>query len=210
MSAVSELGESEVWYVSYGSNLCRDRLAAYLLGGRPAGARVSYPGARRRRLPLEDIALDLPGRLYFAGESSVWGGGVAFYDHDTRVADLPTAARGYRITVDQFADVAAQEMHRVPATGNPIEEVVLDGVGADGGLDGGRHHAGPGHYETLLDLGERDGLRLLTFTAPHGYGAVPQTPPSPAYRAMLGRGLIESRGWSAPQVEDYLAARSVA
>ncbi|TYL51485.1 histone deacetylase [Nocardioides sp. BGMRC 2183] len=191
--------QPEVWYVSYGSNLSRDRLAAYLLGGRPPGARRGYAGARRKAMPVEDIAVDLPGRLYFAGESSVWGGGVAFYDHDT---PGPTAGRAYRITVEQFADVAAQEMHRVPEPGDPIEEVLLSGLVE--GLPEGRHEVGPGHYETLIEVGRRDGLPMLTFTAPHGFDGVPHTVPSPAYRAMLALGLRESRNWDEQRITAYL------
>lgn len=187
----------EVWYASYGSNMCRDRLLAYLLGGRPEGARRSYVGSRTPAEPLDDITLELPGRLYFAGDSPTWGGGVAFYDHDE---PGPTAARAYRITTGQFADIAAQEMHRLPEPGDPIEEVIV------GGLETGRHEAGPGHYETLIEVGDHGGLPILTFTAPHGYDAVPHTQPSAPYREMLAQGLRESRGWSDEQIADYLAA----
>lgn len=187
----------EVWYASYGSNMCRERLLAYLLGGRPEGARRSYVGSRTPAEPVDDITLELPGRLYFAGESPTWGGGVAFYDHDE---PGPTVARAYRITTGQFADIAAQEMHRLPEPGDPIEEVIV------GGLETGRHEAGPGHYETLIEVGRHDGLPILTFTAPHGYDAVPHSKPSAAYRAMLAQGLRESRGWSDERIDDYLEA----
>jgi hypothetical protein len=189
---------ADVWYASYGSNMCRSRLLAYLLGGRPEGARRSYVGSRTPSEPKDDLTLDLPGRLYFAGESPTWGGGVAFYDHDE---PGPTAARAYRITAGQFADVAAQEMHRLPQPGDPIEEVIV------GGLDEGRHEAGPGHYETLIEVGRHDGLPILTFTAPHGFDAVPHTRPSEAYLAMLAEGLRESRGWDDEEIADYLEAR---
>jgi hypothetical protein len=185
----------EVWYVSYGSNMCRARLAAYLMGGRPRGARKSYVGARHRRMPREDVAVDLPGRLYFAGESPTWGGGVAFYDHDE---PGPTAARAYRITAAQFADIAAQEMHRLPQHDDPIERIVIEGI------ETGRHEAGPGHYETLVEVGRRDGLPMLTFTSPHGFDAVPHTRPSEPYLAMLAEGLRESRGWSDAEIRGYL------
>lgn len=188
---------SEVWYVSYGSNMSRSRLGCYLAGGQPPGAARTYAGARDASVPREEVAVDLPGRLYFAGESQVWGGGVAFYDHDV---PGPTPARAYRITVEQFADVAAQEMHRIPQEGDPIEEVVI------AGLDAGRHEAGPGHYETLIEVGRRDGLPMLTFTAPHGLEAVPHTRPSESYLAMLADGLRCSRGWEAEQIDAYLAA----
>ncbi|TQL69759.1 hypothetical protein FB381_3674 [Nocardioides albertanoniae] len=189
----------EVWYVSYGSNMCRDRLGAYLLGGQPVGARQTYAGARTPSMPTADAAVDLPGRLYFAGESSTWTGGVAFYDHDA--TGSWTAARAYRITAEQFADVAAQEMDRLPAPGDPIERLVIDG------LENGRHEAGPGHYETLIEVGRRDGLPMLTFTAPHGFDAVPHTQPAPAYVAMLVRGLHEARGWDRARAEAYVRER---
>lgn len=189
--------ESEVWYVCYGSNLSADRFGCYLAGGCPPGAAMAYAGARDPATPRDDVPVDLPGRLYFAGESSVWGGGMAFYDHDV---PGPTAARAYRITAGQFADVAAQEMHRIPRQGDPLEEVVL------GGLDGGRHRAGPGRYETLIQVGRRAGLPMLTFTAPHGSEAVPHSEPSEAYVAVLADGLRESRGWTARDVAAYLAS----
>ena len=190
----------EVWYVSYGSNMCRDRLGCYLYGGRPPGAAVEYVGARDRSHPRDDLAVELPGSLYFAGESSTWGGGVAFYDHDV---PGPTPARAYRISVRQFVDVAAQEMQRIPEGGDPLEEVVI------GGLDAGRHHAGPGHYETLIEVGHHDDLPMLTFTAPHGRDAVPHTRPRPAYLAMLAEGLRESHGWDDRRIEAYFASVSV-
>lgn len=194
LATLGDLMSSEVWYVSYGSNMSRDRLGCYLAGGRPPGAATSYVGARDQSLPREEVAVDLPGRLYFAGESPVWGGGVAFYDHDE---PGPTPARAYRITVQQFADVAAQEMHRIPMEGDPLEEVVL------AGLDAGRHEAGPGHYETLIEVGRLEGLPMLTFTAPHGCDAVPHTQPAPAYLAMLADGLRSSRDWDEDQVTAY-------
>lgn len=185
---------AEVWYVSYGSNMARARLACYLAGGRPPGARRHYAGARDRTPPREDRAVHLPGRLWFAGESTVWGGGMAFYDHD---AVGPTPARAYRITAGQLADVAAQEMHRSPAPGDPLESVLLAGID-------GRHAAGPGRYETLVAVGRLDGLPMLTFTAPHGHTEQPHAAPSAAYVAIIGAGLREAHGWSDAEVAAYL------
>lgn len=188
---------SEIWYVSYGSNMSRDRLACYIEGGRPPGAARTYAGARDGTVPRADVATELPGRLYFAGESPVWGGGVAFYDHGV---PGPTPARAYRITAEQFADVAAQEMHRIPTPGDPLEEVIIDG------LETGRHEAGPGHYETLIEVGRLEGLPMLTFTAPHGLDAVPHTAPAPAYLAMLADGLRWSQGWDDARIQAYFAS----
>ena len=190
----------EVWYVSYGSNMAADRLTCYLAGGRPPGGSRANPGARDPRPPRRSVGVDLPGAVYFAGDSSQWGGGVAFYDHET---PGPSAARAYLVTAAQFADIAAQEMYRVPDPDDPLEEVVLGGL--DPELDG-RHHVGPGHYETLVEVGRYDGAPMLTFTAPHGIDHVEHTRPSESYLTMLRAGLREAHGWDPRQVEAYLDA----
>ncbi len=196
---MGEMPSPSIWYVSYGSNMSRRRLGCYIEGGRPPGSSVSYVGARDRTMPLADRPVMLPGSLYFAGDSITWGGGVAFYDHDS---PGETPARAYLITVGQFVDVANQEMHRIPDPHDPLEEVVL------GGLPDSRHQAGPGHYETLVEVGRHEGLPMLTFTAPHGLDAVPHTRPRPAYLAMLAEGLREAHGWGEARIEEYFADRT--
>ena len=180
--------EKRVWYVSYGSNMCAARFACYIQGGMPPGGSRANPGARDRRLPERSIPVDLPGTVYFAGDSPQWGGGVAFYDHATPGR---AAARGYLVTAEQFADIAAQEMYRLPQDGDPLAELVLSP------LDGGRHELGPGRYETLLDVGSHEGMPLLTFTSPHGLDHVEHTRPNESYVQMVSDGLRESRGWGA-------------
>jgi hypothetical protein len=190
----------EVWYVSYGSNLSAARLVAYLQGGVPPGGSRVNPGARNRSLPRRSVPVDLPGALYFAGESPQWGGGVAFYDHDAQGPDAggPTAARAYLITAEQFADVAAQEMYRLPQEGDPLEEIVIGGL-----ANGATHRAGPGRYETLIEVGRLHGAPMLLFTAPHGIDHVEHTQPSERYLAMLATGLRESRQWDEREIAAY-------
>ena len=191
--------DGEVWYVSYGSNMAADRLACYIEGGVPAGGTRANPGARDPRPPRASIGVELPGSVYFAGHSPQWGGGVAFYDHE---APGPAFGRAYLVTAGQFADIAAQEMYRVPDPEDPIEEIVI------GGLDpeyAGRHHVGPGHYETLVEVGRIAGAPMLTFTAPHGLDHVEHTEPSPEYLAMLASGLQEAHGWDHAEVARYFA-----
>ena len=186
---------SEVWYVSYGSNMSAARLGCYLVGGRPEGGRRDNPGARLASLPERSVAVELPGTVYFAGESPQWGGGTAFYDHDT---PGPAAARAYLVTAGQLADIFRQEMYRAPFDGDPVEQVARTLA------DGARHAAGDGVYETLVAVGVLDGLPMLTFTSPHGAADVPHTPPSPAYLATMATGLAESHGWSGEQAYAYL------
>ena len=186
---------SHVWYVSYGSNMSADRLACYLEGGRPPGGSRVNPGARDRTLPTRSVPVDLPGRLYFAGDSPQWGGGVAFYDP---AVPGTTAARGYLVTAAQLVDVVTQEMYREPVDGNPLEGLVSEP------LTDGRHVFGDGRYESVVEVGRVDGLPLLTFTSPHGSEQVERTAPAPAYLAMMAEGLRESRGWDEETVASYL------
>ena len=183
-----------VWYVSYGSNMSAARLSCYLQGGCPPGGVRVNPGARDPRPPARSMPVELPGSLYFAGSSPQWGGGTAFYDHST---PGPTAARAYLVTAAQFADIAAQEMHRVPDPDDPLEEVLL------GGLPEGRHEAGPGRYETLIQVGTEDDVPMLTFTAPHGLAHVPHSRPSTRYLRMLADGLRDAHGWDAERIAAY-------
>ena len=187
-----------VWYVSYGSNMWGTRLSCYLEGGTPPGGDRANPGARDQTPPARTTAVDLPGTLYFAGSSVQWGGGVAFYDHLTPGF---TAARAYLVTAQQFADIAAQEMYREPVADNPLVGVAL------APLPDGRHVAGPGRYETLVDVGTLDGRPLLTFTAPHSAHETDHSAPSDAYLAALSAGLKESRSWTDAEVAQYLTAR---
>lgn len=187
---------THVWYVSYGSNMSSARFACYIGGGRPPGGSRANPGARDRTPPRRSVPVDLPGTVYFAGESPQWGGGVAFYDHARPGA---TAARGYLLTRGQFADVAAQEMYREPREDDPLEALLGEP------LPQGRHELGPGRYETLLEVGRLDGLPLLTFTSPHGIEGVEHTRPSAAYLEVVAAGLRESRGWDDERVTAYLS-----
>ena len=187
---------THVWYVAYGSNLSLDRLSCYVAGGCPPGGTRAHPGARDRTLPARSIPVELPGTTYFAGRSAQWGGGVAFYDHATPGR---TAARGYLVSAGQFADIAAQEMHRDPRTDDPLEQLVL------APLAEGRHEVGPGGYETVVGVGRHDGAPMLTFTAPHGAATAERSRPSAAYLATMARGLGEAHGWDDQVAHEYLA-----
>ena len=187
------MGAVQVWYASYGSNLARDRFLCYLQGGRPPGATRTYPGARNPNPPTDDRGLSLPGEMFFAWESPTWGGGIAFYD---ATAPGATLARAYLVTDQQFADVAAQEMHREPG-----EDLDLSTV-----LSRSRHDLGPGRYESLHLVGELDGHPVLTFTAPDPV-LLQRKPPAEAYVAMIARGLSETHGLDTEEIVDYLADR---
>ncbi|MFI0407431.1 histone deacetylase [Actinomadura sp. 3N508] len=185
------MDDEPLWYVAYGSNLFRERFRCYLSGGRPAGGNRHYTGCRDPRPARADAPVTVPGGIYFGYTSLVWGGGMAFYD-----PALPgrAAARAYLLTRRQFCDVLSQEMRRGVGADHDLSEAVARG----------RQRLGPGRYETVLKVGERDGHPMLTFTSadPH-----PPNAPTAAYLTMLGNGLREAHGWSAERAGAYLAGR---
>jgi hypothetical protein len=180
----------QVWYASYGSNLSRERFLTYLRGGRPPGATRTYPGARNQAAPADDCPLTLPGQVFFGWHSPTWGGGIAFYDADSAGATL---ARAYLLTDQQFADVAAQEMHREPGSDLDLTHVLRDT----------RHDTGPGRYESLHLVGELDGHPVLTFTTPEP-DVLQRNSPTAAYLTTIAAGLRESHGLDVEAIVDYL------
>lgn len=181
----------DLWYAAYGSNMASDRFACYLAGGCPPGAARTYPGARDRTLPRDVRPVRLAGSVYFAWESPTWGGGIAFYDPALAGGSVGVA---YLLTLGQFSDVVAQEMHREPGADLDLTEL----------WDTGRHGLGPGRYESLHVVDRVDQLPMVTFTAST---ELDLNPPVESYLATMARGLVEIHGWGAEEVADYLLAR---
>lgn len=185
----------EVWYVAYASNLSLHRFRSYICGGRPSGGLREHVGCRDARDPARIVSLHVPGGLVFAGNSTVWEGGMAFFD---RSAPGRIACRAYLITAEQFADVAAQEMRRPPG-GHFAKE--LEGLLTDVET---LQTFGPGNYETIVRFGVYEGLPLLTVT--HGdVAALAPAAPSAAYLSQIATGLHEAHGWGADTIGTYLA-----
>ncbi|WP_345645852.1 histone deacetylase [Streptomyces tremellae] len=210
----------------------RARLAAYLAGGRPAGAARTYPGCRDPRPPAASVLLRLAGTLYFATESEVWTGGRAFYDPD---AHGPYGPRAEGTEGSGVSGAAAADFARVPAvppwagaaaqvlvrahliTVGQFADVVAQemgrepGTGPDPGpglaeaLATGRARLGAGHYETLVHPGSHGGVPVVTFTAPWSVRDVAANPPSAPYLTHLAAGLVEAGAGDARTVARYLA-----
>ncbi|MBF6234817.1 histone deacetylase [Nocardia farcinica] len=185
-----------VWYAAYGSNLHADRLAYYIEGGTPPGTNHTYPGFRDPTPPLKTQPLTLPGSIYFAWESPVWTGGVAFYAPNPSDGwPRQAAANGYLLTAGQFSDLVTQEMYREPSSDLDLSPV----------LEAGRHQFGPGRYETLVRGDDFEGWPVLTFTSPWDIRTVQLNPPAARYIHMVSTGLHESHRWPAHQIVDYLS-----
>jgi hypothetical protein len=183
-----------VWYAAYGSNMCAARFGCYIQGGRPAGSKRVCKGARDKRPPSISIAIEIPYRLYFAGASKAWGGSPAFVDTQCTDSDR-SLARAYLIHRGQFEDVVAQENGRETA---PIDVDRLSEFGTE--------QIGPGRYETLLCVGARGGVPIVTFTSPRTLSTVTPGQPSLSYLAMLIAGLREAHELDDGSIVDYLAA----
>lgn len=200
-------GPDLLWYVAYGSNLCEERFACYLAGGRPPGARRTYGGARDRSAPRGRRPVRLDQALWFGGESRVWGGGSALLGHRATPRDEDRAyGRAYLITVDQFEDVVAQE--NGGRAGQLELAMLLERA------DTGRPIRVPTahRYDTLVALGTLEQRPLITVTT-----ALPDVspdhanPPSTAYRGLVATGLRQSWSLADAVIERYLdraAARS--
>lgn len=179
--------DDPVWYVAYGSNMSAARFDCYLSGGRPVGGSRTYEGCRDPSAPRADEAALLDGGLYFAAQSRVWGGGIAFYDPDANGA---MAARAYLVTFGQLSDVAAQEARLPVGTDLPMT-----------GHEDGRWVLETRTYESVIRLADRRGVPAFTLTSIRG---LEPKPPSAPYLRTLLVGLDETFGWSVDERVAYL------
>ena len=163
--------ENLVWYVAYGSNKVAARFHTYLRGGSPPGSRRTYLGARDPSLPVRSAEVRIPHRLFFAGDSPVWGGGVAFVDPQPDPAHS-TAAVAWMITLEQLGDLVVQE-NGGEAPGPHIR--ALPERGAYMVVD-------PGRYDLLVGLPSIEGVAAATLTSSN---PPPPSEPSPTYLAMV-------------------------
>jgi hypothetical protein len=185
-----------VWYVSYGSNLCRARFMTYITGGSLPGNSMVHKGCDNREPPREDVALRLPHSLYFAGASErAWGGTSAGFV--TLEKSKPSAfARAYLITQEQFSQVMMQEN----AHGEWTDAITID-------LDRARREGhyplvSSGFYAEVIFCGERNGHPMLSFTA--SADRTDFGKPSFAYVKVIASGLREAHGLSQDAIEEYL------
>jgi hypothetical protein len=65
------------------------------------------------------------------------------------------------------------------------------------------HTMGPGRYETVARLGERDGVPMFTVTHGTVTDLVPVAPTA-AYLRWIAIGLTEAHGWTAQRISRYL------
>ena len=101
------------------------------------------------------------------------------------------------MTDEQFADLTAQEMRREP--GGDLAEAIVSALPDIGEL----HRLGPGRYETVIRVGTRRGVPLLTITN-GDLNALARAAPSAAYLRSIACGLRETHGWDDARIASYL------
>ena len=128
--------DNYVWYVSYGSNMLKDRFLCYIRGGSFRGSRP-LEACEDKSDPISIRPYDIPHDMYFGKESHSWADkGVSFLD-----ITKPGRAYGvaYLITREQYDHVARQEI-------------------------GGIEPEYSTWYNCRYSLGYMDGIEVLTLT----------------------------------------------
>ncbi len=191
------ISKDRVWYVSYGSNLARERFLCYVQGGRPPGAVRTYDGCRDTTLPEDSCAWELPGRVVFAGTFYAWdpeGAGAALYFPDPAHVAI---ARAWLITKEQFADVVAAENKFEVGSFDDVVATVFSGNESSAKIS-------DGPYGRMVACGSRDGVSAWTFTTNANFEDVTLNAPPQVYVDMLADGLVQTKGWTEGRARDYL------
>jgi len=127
---------THLWYVGYGSNLCRERFLHYIDGGKFQLGGKPCTGCRDKIFLDESKPFKIPHGLFFANSAPWWGnGGVAFISLKRELnKNKHTYGRMWKITREQFLDIWNQE--------------------------------GGGWYDKELPLGhDNDGVPIVTITS---------------------------------------------
>ena len=113
-----------IWYVSYGSNMLKERFMKYIEGGSFKDSRY-HPPCSDTTPPVATKAIEIPYDMYFANESGSWhGSGVSFLDTTRKGKSLGVA---YLITTEQLGHVTEQENNgRIPQPGYDWYEDIID------------------------------------------------------------------------------------
>lgn len=181
-----------VWYMSYGSNLSRERFMCYIKGGIPKGSTTAERGCSDHSAPIRDEFVEIPYPLYFAGHSGRWDAAPAFIGLEP-VANEKTFGRMYLITKGQFMDVAAQE--------NGLDELYID---LDKVKEQKKLCVRGRMYEMMLHVGQKDGYEIFSFTSKKDIQEVQFSKPSIAYLAMILNGILTNPSFTKEKAIKYL------
>lgn len=175
LKKIASWNNEYVWYVSYGSNMLRERFMCYIEGGSFEGSRYRQP-CEDTTPPVAVKTVEIPYDMYFGNESGSWeNGGVSFIDTSKEGNALGVA---YLITKKQFSHVAKEE-------------------------NGGRFpKSGYRWYEDIIDIGTMDGFKVKTIT---NNNLRDYNDPCSKYKNILCRGILQNwPNMSDDEINDYL------
>lgn len=172
---ISTWKKDYIWYVSYGSNMLKERFMCYIEGGSYEGSRY-HTACEDTTPPLAVKPFNIPYDMYFGNESGSWhGSGVSFLDTTKKGKALGVA---YLISKEQFEHVIKREnAGRTPEPGN-------------------------NWYEDIINIGIMDGFEVKTIT---NNNIRPYNEPSTEYLDTLHNGINENwPEMTEKEIEDYL------
>jgi len=98
-----------LWYVGYGSNLCRERFVHYIKSGKFRLGGKECTGCGDKTFLDESKPFKIPHSLFFANNAKWWGnGGVAFISLKPE-QNKYTYGRMWKVSRGQFSDIWNQE-----------------------------------------------------------------------------------------------------
>lgn len=198
--------DAEVWYLAYGSNLCPGRFHAYILG-KSFKDRIPERGCRNKCLPKAEAGHIGCGRLILGSWSKSWNSAIAFLEVGAHGSQF--FGRRYRITWEQFLDVAFQENGQAPGdtaidiqwASRQMGRVGLAGVS----IAELRGPIGNLKYPSIVEFAGVDGLSMVTLTGPVPEQAIQDRTWSTDYVKVINKGLCESHPMlTREQIVDYL------
>ncbi|WP_158825764.1 hypothetical protein [Mucilaginibacter lacusdianchii] len=183
-----------VWYVSYGSNLLKERFLIYINGGKFPGSTAVYLGCKNKSLPKDCQDIYINSELYFARTSKSWNGAVAFIRTQFSAKEI-TLGRMYLITKEQFIDIVKQE--------NSIKND-LD-IDFNNVINKQSSIISNGFYGNILFIGNQDNYPMFTFTNKEDI----QEPkrPTKEYLSAIIRGIKQTFGYNNEIIFDYLTSK---
>ncbi|XAR63800.1 Histone deacetylase [Bertholletia excelsa] len=209
-----ELSKIDVWYSSYGSNMCEERFLCYIQGGQVEGMKKPCPGSMDKSQPKGMLWKTVPHRLFFGRDSTrTWGPGGAAFLHPISNSQEKAYMCMYRITLEQFNDVLLQENgtnYEITSPAFGLSD--LDYVCKNGEVCVDMFKSQ--WYSNVVYMGDEDAVPILTMTCPRSdvenfaSGKLPLRPPAKAYENILVRGLVEGRQLSEEEARAYIKEAS--
>ena len=120
-----------VWYVCYGSNLCKKRFMCYITGSSNKEFGIKAGDRCFNQSPIVDIKhIKIPYEMYFGNKSSSWDNGGVSFIKETQDLKKYSFATAYLIEREQYEHIWKREGKSPRWYGHEIELDLIDGFPA--------------------------------------------------------------------------------